>query len=168
MFYFKINIIVYIKTSTFFQNLLQLIESNEKYSMFAKLIKKTNLTSVLEDSKQSLTILIPKNEVFSEVKEWYDEISENQNEIETLIRTHILTESLCCAGIVSSDWPFIRTVETINSHQLRVDRDRRPKIQNAGVTKCDIIAKNGIVHEINDVISVKPQRRQHNEFQQFF
>lgn len=42
---------------------------------------------------------------------------------------------------------------------MRLSRDRRPKIQNAGVTKCDIIAKNGIVHEINDVISTKQQRR---------
>lgn len=53
----------------------------------------------------------------------------------------------------------MRLVKTINDVDLRLNRDRRPKIQNAGVTKCDILAKNGIVHEINDVISTKQQRR---------
>lgn len=66
---------------------------------------------------------------------------------------------LCCAGIVSSEWPFVRLVKTINDVDLRLNRDRRPKIQNAGVTKCDIIAKNGIIHEINDVINPKQLQR---------
>lgn len=35
----------------------------------------------------------------------------------------------------------------------------RPQIQNAGITKCDIIGTNGIIHEINDVINTKQQQR---------
>lgn len=66
---------------------------------------------------------------------------------------------LCCAGIVKSDWPFVRLVKTINDVDLKLNRDRRPKIQNAGVTKCDIIAKNGVIHEINDVINPKQSQR---------
>lgn len=66
---------------------------------------------------------------------------------------------LCCAGIVPSEWPFVRLVKTINDVDLRLNRDRRPKIQNAGVTRCDIMAKNGIIHEINDVINPKQQQR---------
>lgn len=38
-------------------------------------------------------------------------------------------------------------------------RDRRPQIQNAGITKCDIIGTNGIIHEVNDVINIKHQQR---------
>lgn len=66
---------------------------------------------------------------------------------------------LCCAGIVKSDWPFVRLVKTINDVDLKLNRDRRPKIQNAGVTKCDIIATNGVIHEINDVINPKQLQR---------
>lgn len=66
---------------------------------------------------------------------------------------------LCCAGIVPSEWPFVRMVKTINDVDLKLNRDRRPKIQNAGVTKCDIIASNGIIHEINDVINAKQMLR---------
>lgn len=70
-----------------------------------------------------------------------------------------MLDVLCCAGIVPSEWPFVRLVKTINDVDLRLNRDRRPKIQNAGVTKCDIITKNGIIHEINDVINPKQLQR---------
>lgn len=69
------------------------------------------------------------------------------------------SDVLCCAGIVPSEWPFVRLVKTINDVDLKLNRDRRPKIQNAGVTKCDIIAKNGVIHEINDVINPKQLQR---------
>lgn len=70
-----------------------------------------------------------------------------------------VSDGLCCAGIVQSEWPFMRLVKTINDVDLRLNRDRRPKIQNAGVTKCDIIATNGIIHEINDLINTKNIQR---------
>lgn len=72
---------------------------------------------------------------------------------------YIYSDSLCCAGIVQSQWPFVRLVKTVNDVDLKLNRDRRPKIQNAGVTKCDIIATNGIIHEINDVINTKQMQR---------
>lgn len=74
---------------------------------------------------------------------------------------------LCCGGIVQSDWPFIRSVETINNIHLKLDRDRRPKVHNAGVTKCDINTKNGIIHEINDIISVR-QRQPQQQMQEHY
>lgn len=72
----------------------------------------------------------------------------------------VFTDVLCCAGIVQSEWPFVRLVKTINDYELKLARDRRPKIQNAGVTKCDIIAENGLILEVNDVISVRKQKPQ--------
>lgn len=32
-------------------------------------------------------------------------------------------------------------------------------IQNAGITKCDIMATNGIIHEVNDVINTRQMQR---------
>ena len=51
---------------------------------------------------------------------------------------------------------------------LRLNRDRRPKIENAGITKCDIVAKNGIIHEINDIISTSQRTGHVAHEQQFF
>lgn len=127
--------------------------------MFLDLVKAANLTQLLEDDNQSFTLLIPKNDVFLEVEGWYKNLLENKNELEHLIKSHIVNEVVCCAGIIPTNWPFVRTIETIDNSQLRISRDRRPKIENAGVTKCDIIATNGILHEINDVVNV---RKRHN------
>lgn len=53
----------------------------------------------------------------------------------------------------------MRTIKTINEKSLRIDRKRRPEIGNAGITKCDVLATNGIVHEVNDVIIIKESAR---------
>lgn len=143
------------------RNLLETLKANEQYSMFVDLIESANLTSLLENENGSLTVLVPKNDVFTEVKDYFDELSNDSNtkKLENIIKSHIVDDVLCCAGIVPSEWPFVRLVKTINDVDLRLNRDRRPKIQNAGVTKCDIIAKNGIIHEINDVINPKQMQR---------
>jgi len=142
-------------------NLLQELESNPNYSKFLELIKLANLTNLLEDESSEYTLLVPKNDVLEETKDWLKTKLEKPNELEDMVKTHIVNDVVCCAGIIPTNWPFVRTIETINGGHLRISRDRRPKIEDAGVTKCDIIATNGIVHEINDVIVArKPQQQQ--------
>jgi len=150
-------------------NLLEMLRSNEKYSSFLKLIEDHDLTSLLEDPKENLTLLIPKNEVFQEVDDFFAEMSSSKQKAEQFVKTHILPEVLCCAGISQSQWPFVRTVQAMSNVDLRLDRDRRPKVQNAGITKCDIVATNGIIHEINDIIAPAPKAQAPpNRFQDHF
>ncbi|XP_049281973.1 transforming growth factor-beta-induced protein ig-h3 isoform X2 [Anopheles funestus] len=139
-------------------NLLQALTANPDYSMFQRLVSLTNLTELLTAPDSGLTLLVPKNDVFLEVDSWYQETLQNQDELERIIRAHILPNVICCTGIVPSEWPFVRTTETISGQQLKLNRNRRPQVQNAGITKCDVVASNGIIHEINDVINVQPQR----------
>lgn len=129
--------------------------------MFLKFMQQANLTSLLESDEDDFTVFVPKDDVFREVIDWYKEMlnEKNQDELADLIQSHIVPDVLCCAGITRSEFPFIRSVESINKHHLHLNRDRRPKVQNAGVVKCDIIATNGIIHEINDVITVNPKIR---------
>lgn len=60
--------------------------------MFADLIEKANLSSLLENENRSLTVLVPKNDVFTEVKEYYEELvnDSNSKKLETLIKSHII------------------------------------------------------------------------------
>ncbi|XP_053966745.1 transforming growth factor-beta-induced protein ig-h3 [Anastrepha ludens] len=142
-------------------NLLQLLESNPMYSKFLELVRAANLTSVLTNASDSFTLLVPKNDVFEEVADWETTLTKDKSELENLIKTHIVNDVVCCAGIIPTKWPFVRSIESLNGAHLRITRDRRPKIENAGVTKCDAIATNGIVHEINDIIV--PHRRQQQQ-----
>lgn len=60
--------------------------------MFVELIETANLTSLLENENGSLTVLVPKNDVFTEVKEYFDELANDSNtkKLENVIKSHII------------------------------------------------------------------------------
>ncbi|XP_075146365.1 midline fasciclin isoform X2 [Haematobia irritans] len=149
-------------------NLLEALESNPNYSKFLDLVRMANLTDLLANTEEDFTLLVPKNDVFEELE---DTLPKNQSDLENLIKTHIVNDVVCCAGIIPTNWPFVRSIESLNGHHLRITRDRRPKIQNAGITKCDSIASNGIIHEVNDVIvpnsRTKQQVQPHHQLPEF-
>lgn len=74
------------------RNLLAALKANEQYSMFVELIETANLTSLLQNENASMTVLVPKNDVFTEVKEYFDELTndENTKKLENLIKSHII------------------------------------------------------------------------------
>lgn len=151
--------------------MLQQLESNKKYSEFLRLIREANLTTLLEDESKGMTLLVPSNDLFKEVEEYLSELQDKEGQIEYLIKSHIVPEVLCCAGITQSQWPFVRSVEALSHAHLQLNRDRRPKVQNAGISKCDIMATNGIIHEINDLIAITHRQQQpdrHDFRQDFF
>ncbi|KAM8704124.1 hypothetical protein ACLKA7_008694 [Drosophila subpalustris] len=142
-------------------NLLQSLEANPNYSKFLELVRKANLTHLLTNDSDSFTLLVPKNDVFEELSESTESKATTQSQAELVaqVKTHIVNDVVCCAGIIPTNWPFVRSIESISGHHLRITRDRRPKIENAGVTKCDVVATNGILHEINDVIVPRPTQQ---------
>ncbi|KAH8265553.1 hypothetical protein KR038_010486, partial [Drosophila bunnanda] len=139
-------------------NMLKLLEANPNYSKFLELVRKANLTQLLSNDSRSFTLLVPKNDVFEELTESTE--GSKPADPMSLVKTHIVEDVVCCAGIIPTNWPFVRSIESISGQHLRITRDRRPKIENAGVTKCDVVATNGILHEINDIIVVRPPRNQ--------
>lgn len=58
--------------------------------MFLRLVREANLTNLLKDNEQDLTIFIPKNDVFREVSEWYNELVTNKRELTYLVKSHII------------------------------------------------------------------------------
>lgn len=128
-------------------SLMEMLQNNPQYSQFSKLAEKANLTSLLEEATDDgYTLFVPRDEVFAEVDDWLK--SKSDAELEELIKNHIVPDVMCCAGIVRAEWPFTRSIEALSKNQLTMNRDRRPKVQNAGVTKCDQIGTNGIIHEV--------------------
>lgn len=45
---------------------------------------------MLEDANQNLTMLVPTNDIFTELREFYDELLENRNQLEHFVRLHVL------------------------------------------------------------------------------
>lgn len=69
-----------------------MLKSNEQYSMFVELLESANLTSLLENENGSMTVLVPKNDVFTEVREYFEELSNagNKKKLESLVKSHII------------------------------------------------------------------------------
>lgn len=69
-----------------------MLKANEQYSMFVELIESANLTSLLENENGSMTILVPKNDVFTEVKEYFSELGNdgNSKKLEDLVKSHMI------------------------------------------------------------------------------
>lgn len=150
-------------------SLMDMLRSNSKYSQFYKLVMKANLSSILEEaSENGYTVLVPSNDIFDELTDWIKEKKEAK-ELDELVHNHIIPGVKCCGGIIRSQWPIVNTIKTLSNNYLSTNRDRRPRIQNAAVIKCDLIAKNGILHEINDVINIETRRREpsNNSFNGF-
>ncbi|XP_037949137.1 transforming growth factor-beta-induced protein ig-h3 isoform X2 [Teleopsis dalmanni] len=149
-------------------NLLEYLEKNPRYSKFLELVRSSNLTSLLTNKEETYTLFLPNNDVFEEVEDWEKTLIKDKSQLESLVKTHIVNDAVCCAGIMPTNWPFVRSIEALNGAHLRITRERRPKVENAGITKCDAVAVNGIVHEINDIIvpARRSQRPQQNVFQQ--
>lgn len=68
------------------------LEANEQYSMFVDLIKEANLTDMLSNENSSLTLLVPKNDIFTELQDTFDELRKEPNRarLERLIKSHII------------------------------------------------------------------------------
>lgn len=45
---------------------------------------------MLDDVTQNLTLLVPSNDIFRELREFNDELLENRNQLEHFIRLHVL------------------------------------------------------------------------------
>ncbi|XP_055848484.1 transforming growth factor-beta-induced protein ig-h3 [Episyrphus balteatus] len=133
-------------------NLYKIMESNPQYSKFLEAVKIANLTELLMDDSGSYTVFMPNNEVF---REFDINVASNKSVAERFVKEHVVNDIVCCTGITPTNWPFVRTIEALSGSNLRINRDRRPKVENAMIMKCDVLATNGIIHEINDVILSK-------------
>lgn len=72
------------------KSLLEVLETTEKYSKFLNLIREANLTDLLADSETDYTLLVPSDEVFAEQEEWYQKLLEDGEQLEKIIKSHIL------------------------------------------------------------------------------
>ncbi|XP_056644128.1 transforming growth factor-beta-induced protein ig-h3 [Diorhabda sublineata] len=136
------------------QNLLEVIESDPKYSTFRTLLNDTQLEKTLRENNQSLTLLAPTDESFAALEDKDREtLMKDKNKAEYLLKHHVLTEVLCCSGVGPHSWGFSSFVSTLANTQVEVGRSgSRIRINRAVVTGCDNLATNGVVHTINKVL----------------
>ncbi|ERL91857.1 hypothetical protein D910_09181 [Dendroctonus ponderosae] len=139
------------------KNILEIIQDNEKYSTLRELLNGTEVEKVLQQNNRSITFLAPTDETFALLEDKdLKMLKENKEKAEEVLRNHVLTEVLCCAGVGPHTWGFNSYVPTMGNQRVEVGRTgNQIHVNRAVVTSCDTVAVNGVLHTINKVLAPK-------------
>ena len=124
-----------------------------KYTTFCDLVEKAGLTQTL-NGKGPFTVFIPTNEAFNKLgKEKLADLQkpENKDELAKILKNHVLAVEKTAAEIEKT-----KELETMSGGKLTVTvKDKAVMIETAKVTKTDVKAHNGQIHEIDTVLMPK-------------
>lgn len=141
-------------------NVIDILALNKQYSTLVSLVKRAGIADALQ-GEGPFTVFAPTNEAFEKVgQETLDTLEKDPDKLQELLRRHVVEETLCCAGIFKRHWFDHSHVRTLAGDHLKLSRDKenRPKIGHAQISKCDQTATNGNVLEIDRVLMHEPPR----------
>jgi len=130
------------------QTLAQVAANNTDLTNFTSLLKKANLTNVL-NGPGNFTVFAPDNAAFSKVDAstlagWQN----NTTALRNVLWYHVIPKKL-----LSNDLTGSGTLSTVNGLSLPYSVDgTKIKVDNATITKADINATNGVIHVIDSVM----------------
>lgn len=109
------------------KSILDIVNSNENYSILSKLIQGTEVEEILKDEKQSVTLLAPTDEIFDKVDEKeLNVLLENKEKANEVLKHHILTGEFSnsshkgLTGLIYSVPNPRKTTNLINQNLLNI------------------------------------------------
>jgi transforming growth factor-beta-induced protein len=130
------------------QTLAQIAANNTNLTNFTSLLKKANLTDVL-NGPGNFTVFAPDNAAFSKVNAstlaaWQN----NTTALRNVLFYHVIPKKL-----LSSDFIGSGALTTVNGLSVPYSvNGTKLKVDDATVTKADINATNGVIHVIDSVM----------------
>ena len=141
------------------KNLYETIVETKEYPTFLELVQTAGMTQMLKDVSK-YTVFVPSEEAFKAVPEetmmrW----KENPDLLRNIVQYHIVAGTKNSQDLKSMDMQTMDTV--LRNHKLRITLDLEgvTMINEAKVTRSDIMAKNGMVHSIDKVLIPVPEVR---------
>jgi uncharacterized surface protein with fasciclin (FAS1) repeats len=130
------------------QTVAQLAENNTNFTTLVSLLKKANLTDML-NGPGNFTLFAPTNAAFAKVNaSTLADLQNNTPALNTLLLYHVVPEKLLANNLTGSG-----TLPTANGFSLPYSVNGTTiQVGNATVTEADINATNGVIHVINGVL----------------
>lgn len=123
------------------------------FSILTKALKAADLEATLGDPKGSFTIFAPTDEAFMKLKEGTLDklfLPENKEKLRSLLMFHVIPGQFTTSDLKEGK------LTTANGEKLDVDIDGKTiKVENAKISKSDLVLKNGVMHSIDHVIVPK-------------
>ncbi|MBW4420102.1 MAG: fasciclin domain-containing protein [Myxacorys californica WJT36-NPBG1] len=128
-------------------NLLETAAQAGSFSTFLEAVKKCDLASTL-NAEGSLTLLIPTNDAFTKLPEGtLDGLLEDVTKLKKVLMYHVVF-----GDVRSQDLAEIDEAPTAEGSVIAVDHSNGITVNDVRVLKTDILADNGVIHEIEGVL----------------
>jgi uncharacterized surface protein with fasciclin (FAS1) repeats len=136
------------------KNIVQVASGAPQFSTLVSLIEQAGLVETLS-GKGPFTVMAPTNAAFRQVpKATLDAIAADKALLTKVLTYHVVAGEVKAADVVKLNNKRVKTVEG-GQWTVRV-RGGKVYIDNPGgiarVTKTDIMASNGVIHSINEVL----------------
>ncbi len=136
------------------QNIVQVASSNPQFSTLVSLIKEAGLVSALS-AKGPYTVFAPTNAAFKKVPAaTLAQLKANPDQLKAVLTYHVLPKQVLASQVVK-----LSAARTLEGSGIKI-RTRKGVVRinnNARVTKTNVMARNGVIHVINNVL-IPPAR----------
>lgn len=133
------------------QNIVQVASGAPQFSTLVSLIKKAGLVKTLS-GKGPFTVLAPTNAAFAKVpKATLNKIASNKALLTKVLTYHVIAGKAPASAVVKLDGKTVKTVEG-STIAVSVMGGKVYLNSKTKVTKTDIMASNGVIHQINGVL----------------
>ena len=128
-------------------NIVETAVSSGKFKTLAQAVQTAGLSETLS-GEGPYTVFAPDDEAFSKLPE---------GTLESLLQDiprlkDILTYHVVPGKVMSSDTSSMTSARTVEGKDLHIDAHEGVKINDARVIGPDIMADNGVIHEIDKVL----------------
>jgi len=130
------------------KNLVETAASAPQFSTLVSLVKKAGLVSTLS-GRASYTVFAPTNAAFAKIpKRTLNALAKDKAKLKAVLLYHVVKGKVPASKVVR-----LTSARTVNGASVMIDvRKGKVYVNDARVTKPDIKASNGIVHQINRVL----------------
>jgi uncharacterized surface protein with fasciclin (FAS1) repeats len=129
-------------------NVVETAAAAGQFTTLASLLQQAGLVDELSDGGP-YTVFAPTDEAFAQVpKETLDGLAADPEKLKSVLLYHVVEGSVPSSEVVNVD-----SAETLNGQAVSIDvRDGQVYVDDAKVTTPDVMASNGVIHVVDQVL----------------
>ncbi len=133
------------------ESIAEVLAEDGRFDTFLSLLEQTNLMDDLQNVNSNYTLFAPTDEAFDKadpelVEEW---VSDPDGALNTILSYHVINDRLTINQIANDD--YLPTLEG-RAIAVSIDEFVRVYLNGRPVRDFDILAGNGIIHVVDEVI----------------
>ncbi|WP_197080335.1 fasciclin domain-containing protein [Methanosarcina siciliae] len=135
------------------RNVMQTL-ADRNFTTFVELLNVAGLEPLLAE-EGIYTVFAPTNEAFDELPEnAVPALENNTGELEKILTYHIVDGKI----LMENDLENMTSVKTLEGEELPITvTENGVQVGGANITEADIMASNGVIHQIDKVLTPPPQ-----------